>query len=270
MLDQTAKKNKSLGDRMKSYENVESKKLFLPNLPIYCRIDGRCFSKFTKGMDKPFDSRMSQIMIEVTKHLVKETGATLGYTQSDEISLVWEEGKFFFNGRVQKMVSNVTSIATSKFLLECLKVWPEKCNKSLPTFDARIFQVPSKEEAANSFLWRAQDAKKNAISMAAHEIFGHKKTLGKNGEEKIDMMNELGIDFNDYPNFFKFGTFVRNESYEMSIDDLNLPVDVKEKQKSDTFIRNKVVELDLGDFSDIGNKVAFIFDKEKPIKKPLQ
>lgn len=266
MLDQSEKTSITLGDRMKSYEAVETKKLFDPALPIYCRIDGRSFSKFTKGMIKPFDERMSKIMIEVTKHLVKETGATLGYTQSDEISLAWTEGKFFFNGRVQKMVSNVTSIATSKFLIEALKVWPEKCTAKLPTFDARIFQVPSKEEAANSFLWRAQDAKKNAISMAAHEVFGHKLILGKNGEEKIEMLKEKGIDFYDYPDFFKFGTFVRSENYTMDIEDLNLPEHIKAKQSSDTFVRSRIVEIDLGDFSEVKNRVAFIFDKESAIK----
>jgi len=264
MLDHSLK-SATLGDRMKSYEGVETKKRFDPTKPIYCRIDGRNFSKFTKDMVKPFDERMSKIMIEVTKHLVKETGAIVGYTQSDEISLVWKEGKFFFDGRVQKMVSNITSIATSKFLIEALKVWPEKCSNKLPTFDARVFQVPSREEAVNSILWRCQDAKKNSISMAAHEYFGHKKTMNKSGEEKIEMLKEAGIDFYSYPNFFKYGTFVKPETFTVSIEEIDLPQEVKEKQTADTFVRRKIVEMDIDYFPNVKNRLEFIFENEKAV-----
>lgn len=265
MLDQP-KITLTLGDRMKMYENVQTKLRFDQTKPLYCRIDGRNFSKFTKGMKKPFDEAMSMIMIEVTKHLVKETGAVIGYTQSDEITLVWPEGKFFFDGRIQKMVSNVSSIATSKFLLEALKVWPEKCNSKLPTFDARIFELPSREETSNSILWRAQDAYKNAISMAAHEFIGHSKTLGKSGEEKINMLKEIGIDFHAYPDFFKHGTFVRAELYSMSIEELNLPEHIKAKQKEVSFTRRKIVNVDVGSFQSIKNKLDFVFEGAEPLK----
>lgn len=258
MLDQSIK-SISLGDRMKSYEKTETEARFNPEKPLYCRIDGRNFSKFTKDMVKPFDERLSMIMIEVTKYLVKETGAILGYTQSDEISLAWEEGKFFFQGRKQKMTSNIASLATAKFLIEALKIWPEKCSSKLPTFDARIFEVPNRQEVANSFLWRAEDAYKNSISMAAHEQLGHKKILSKNGEEKIQMLKEVGIDFNAFPNFFKFGTFVRPVKFEIDIEELNLPKHIAEKQNRETFIRRKIQAVDIGFFKDVEDRVGFVF-----------
>jgi len=41
----------SLGDRMKSYEND----IKIPSyLPFIVRFDGKCFSKFTKGLKKTF------------------------------------------------------------------------------------------------------------------------------------------------------------------------------------------------------------------------
>jgi tRNA(His) guanylyltransferase len=43
----------SLGDRMKSYESRESDRRFLPMVPVYARIDGRGFSSFTRGMERP-------------------------------------------------------------------------------------------------------------------------------------------------------------------------------------------------------------------------
>ena len=76
------------GDRMKDYERRETSRKFLPLAPVYARIDGRCFSSFTRGMERPYDVRLTRCMVETTKHLVKETGALIGFCQSDEISLV--------------------------------------------------------------------------------------------------------------------------------------------------------------------------------------
>ena len=79
-----------LSVRMKRYENLGASGMrLLPLAPIVARIDGRSFHNFTKGLNRPFDEDFSNAMIETTKHLVKHTGATIGYAQSDEISLAW-------------------------------------------------------------------------------------------------------------------------------------------------------------------------------------
>ena len=131
----------TLGDRIKSYEATTENRL-LPHLPIVVRLDGRSFSKFTKGMVTPFDKKFRQAMVEVTKYLVEQTHAKIGYTQSDEISLVLysdneKNGSVLFDGRVQKIASNFASMASVKFLLEMQKYFPEKVSegKVLPSFD---------------------------------------------------------------------------------------------------------------------------------------
>ena len=45
-------KAEGLGDRMKSYETTE---IVSPNLPFIVRADGKTFSTYTRGLDKPFD-----------------------------------------------------------------------------------------------------------------------------------------------------------------------------------------------------------------------
>jgi len=207
-----------LGDRIKLYEKAETSDKFMPLLPIYARIDGRSFSNFTRTMKKPFDMDMSIIMQEVTKYLVKETGACIGYTQSDEISLVYlqksMESDVFFSGKKQKMVSVLSALATAKFIELALKAYPEECSKSLPVFDCRMFQVPSKIEAVNCFVWRNQDAVRNSISMAAYANFSHSALQGKSTNEKLDMLLiEKGINWNEYPKLFKEGTFFQRVTY---------------------------------------------------------
>lgn len=55
--------------------------------PILVRLDGKAFHTFTKGLQRPFDKRLSDLMVDTTKFLVEQSNATVGYTQSDEISL---------------------------------------------------------------------------------------------------------------------------------------------------------------------------------------
>lgn len=68
------------GNRMKGYEAAETGRKLDPMLPIYARIDGRAFSSFTRGMERPFDMRLTTAMVETTKHLVHATHARIGYT----------------------------------------------------------------------------------------------------------------------------------------------------------------------------------------------
>ena len=268
MVDRTDKL--AIGDRMKSYERIETDRRFSNTKPVYARIDGRSFSKFTKGMKRPYDIDMSQAMIETTKYLVQETNASIGYCQSDEISLVWfaddDKSKVFFNGRIQKMASNIASLATAAFLMQAIKNWPEKCAHRLPSFDCRVIEMPSLEEAANMILWREIDATKNSISMAAHHYYSHKSLHKKTGEEKVSMLKEKGIVWDDYPAFFKRGTFIRSESYltELTAEDLaKVPDAYKELNK--TVTRNRIVEVDMPAFREVTNRVGVIFYGEKPL-----
>ena len=161
------------GDRMKLYEHQEAGRRVLPLLPVCARIDGKGFSKFTKGLQRPYDTRLVELMCQTTAYLVQETQACIGYTQSDEISLVWYSDEYksqiFFDRRVQKMVSVIASITTAFFNAHLAEHLPEKAGE-LALFDCRVWQVPTLEEAANTVLWREFDATKNSISMAVHGI----------------------------------------------------------------------------------------------------
>lgn len=203
------------GDRMKHYEAAETERFFMPLLPIYARIDGRCFSRFTHGLNRPFDVRISRAMVETTKHLVEESHARIGYTQSDEISLIWQQEDYdsevFFSGKIHKLVSVLASLASVTFNHLCLaeESLRERTLQMLPVFDCRVFQLPNRIEAANAILWREKDATKNAVSMAARSFYSHQELAGKSSADMQEMIFQKGQNFNDYPTFFKRGTFVR-------------------------------------------------------------
>lgn len=268
-------KNDDFGNRMKSYEVIEAGRKFIPLLPIYARIDGRCFSKFTSGMNRPYDEWMSSAMIETTKYLVDETKACIGYTQSDEISLVWLQEDYkseaFFGARIQKLCSVLASLATVKFNHICLEsnYIAERAKTMLPVFDCRVFQLPNKTEAANVFLWREKDATKNAISMAAQAYYSHNELMGKSSSEKQEMLFQKGVNFNDYPAFFKRGTFIRKISEDRTLtqEELNAIPEKHRPKPWEKVTRSRMVEMNMPIFSSVINREAVIFDGDTPLVK---
>lgn len=85
-----------LGERMKKYEFV-TRNYLTCKTPVIVRIDGKAFHTFTRGLEKPFDRNLIKLMQNTTLALCKEVdGCQLGYTQSDEISLLltdWDKNE---------------------------------------------------------------------------------------------------------------------------------------------------------------------------------
>jgi len=263
-------KNDAFGDRMKAYEKNTAQR-FLPLIPVCARLDGKGFSRFTKGLKRPYDTNMSKVMHLVTQCLVEETGALMGYTQSDEISLVWysdnTKKQIFFDGKIQKMVSILAALATDEFK-ELKPEWlPSKIGKRA-LFDCRVWVVPNKTEAANTFLWREQDATKNSISMAASEFYSHKELDKCNGAMKQEMLFQKGINWNDYPAYFKRGAFFQRytELRPYSTDELEkLPPQHHARSNPDfTVARTAVKQITMPPFSQVINRNDVIFEGKVP------
>ena len=235
--------NSNLAVRMKEfYENVPKTNL-MRRTPVVIRIDGKAFHTFTKGFKRPFDEILIKTMQETAKYLCENIqGCVLGYTQSDEISLVLVDYQRFetsawFDYEVQKMCSIAASMATmafNKFFKrnvadgyehrydvkdECsmpydlYKAYTDAINKGA-MFDARVFNIP-KEEVTNYIYWRQLDASRNSIQMVGQANFSHNELHCKTCNNIQDMlMEQKGINWNDYPTVCKRGTAVIYTNYQ--------------------------------------------------------
>lgn len=199
----------SLGDRIKGYESVTKYKLMRRTYTVI-RLDGCSFSNYTKGLNRPFDKGLVDDMIETTKYLCKNIqGCKLGYTQSDEITLVltdFEQYKTqaWFDGELQKMCSISASMATAKF--NQLRLYRAMNNPLKPVdyenfklahFDSRVFQVPTLNEVNNTLLWRQRDFIRNSISVCAQSIYSHKFLNGKTSNEKQELIFDEGAELRE-------------------------------------------------------------------------
>ena len=226
----------TLGDRMKNnYENI-TRYYLTRRMPVIIRVDGRSFHTFTKGFKKPFDDVLVKTMQDTMKYLCENVqGCVLGYTQSDEISLVLTDyaeltTDAWFGNNLQKMCSVSASMATLTFnkafndnivkyidnnldadcgitkdLTEYTKILINARNKGA-MFDSRVFTIP-KEEVCNALIWRQQDATRNSIQSVGQANFSKKELHGKSCNDIQDMlMLQKGINWNDYSTTLKRGS----------------------------------------------------------------
>lgn len=245
----------ALGDRMKEFYENRSKTYLTRRTPVIIRLDGKAFHSFTKGFKRPYDRVFHEAMNETLRYLCKNIqGCKIGYTQSDEITLLLTDYEklttdAWFGYSVQKMCSIAASMATLAFNKAFYNAIPAgtdnesvyyKALEKGAMFDARVFNIP-KEEVANCFIWRQQDATRNAIQMLGQTCFSHKELDCKDQNDIQDMlMLEKGINFNDMPIPFKRGVCCyKKDCSDVIIDgpnrkqwviDLNIPIFTQDRE----------------------------------------
>lgn len=254
-----------LGNRIKhNYEEV-SKTRLTRRMPVVIRLDGCHFHTVTKGFKKPFDDVLIKAMDETMKYLCEHIqGCVLGYTQSDEITLVLVdyaklESEAWFNYEVQKMCSVAASMATMAFnraFVDAIGPFFEnyiiadnitdedarlakaysrvECEGA--TFDARCFNIP-KEEVTNCVYWRQLDAVRNSILSLAQSLYSQKEMQGISCKVLQDkMLAEKNIEWNKLPTRKRFGSCCIKKDSGWQVD-LDIPMFIGEGR---SYIENLV------------------------------
>jgi len=210
----------NLHERMKQYEAV-SQTYLMRRTPVIIRLDGVAFHSFTKKFIKPWDGVFVAAMHGTTSWLVNNIqGCVLGYTQSDEISLVLQDYKkldtdAWFGYNIQKLVSVSAKMATSEFnraFNRLIALLPDdgtdRYRKALMEnvgFDSRCFNLPF-EEVNNYLIDRQRDAERNSINLLAQHYYSQKELDGiKSNELQNKLFTEQGINWNNLPYYQKRG-----------------------------------------------------------------
>ena len=204
----------NLHERMKQYEAV-SQTYLMRRTPVIIRLDGVAFHTFTKNFDKPLDEVLGTVMKGTTIYLVNNIqGCVLGYTQSDEISLVLQDYKkldtdAWFGYNVQKLVSVSAKMATAQFNKlfnryiaflpgETSGRYREAILENIG-FDSRCWNLPF-EEVNNYLIDRQQDAERNSINLLAQQYYTQKELDGIKSKKLQDkLFTEHGVNWNDLP-----------------------------------------------------------------------
>lgn len=236
-------KNLELGNRMKNYYEQVSKTKLMRKCSVAIRIDGCHFRTFTKNLNKPFDDIVIKTMQSTMKYLCANIqGCILGYTQSDEITLILTDYKnidsdAWFDYEVEKLCSVSASMATlafnqffkenvtlyklkvslykfkaydgiSKYKDDITEKYIKNLDKAIENgaiFDARCFNVP-KEEVTNLLYWRQKDAIRNSIQMVGQANFSQEELNHKSLEDIKHMLCDKNIVWDVFPKAKRFGS----------------------------------------------------------------
>ena len=191
-----------LDAKMRVFETAHDRSV-LPGMFLVARIDGRNFTRLTKEVHRfeaPYDVRFRDLMIETTAHLMNcGFRAIYGYTQSDEISLLFHPDITTFDRKVRKYNSILAGEASAKF---SLLLQDHAC------FDCRISELPNVELVVDYFRWRNEDAHRNALNGHCYWLL---RKEGQSVQQATSALNRLsvpdknellwqrGINFNELP-----------------------------------------------------------------------
>ena len=197
-----------LDTQMRFYE-TSADFCVMPDIYIVARLDGRNFTNLTKSkgnFEVPFDIKFRDLMIETTKHLMNCGFKVIyGFTESDEISLLFDLDINLFGRKTRKFISILSGEASAKFSL---------LFNDIGVFDCRICQLPNIKTVIDYFRWRNEDAHRNALNAYCYWMLRKqgkdKKEAtnfidGKSVHEKNELLFSHRINFNNLPNWQKRG-----------------------------------------------------------------
>jgi tRNA(His) guanylyltransferase len=155
-------------------------------------------------------------MVETAEHLMGRCGFNMvyGYTESDEISLLFGLEENSFGRKLRKLISILAGEASAKFSLLL---------GAVASFDCRISQLPSLKLVVDYFRWRNEDAHRNALNAHCYWLLRKQgkdvaeATAGLKGisvAHKNELLFRHGVNFNDLPLWQKRGIGLYWEEYD--------------------------------------------------------
>src|SRR3954469_22458838 len=207
-----------LDERMRVFETAHDL-CVLPGLYMVARLDGRSFTRLTKEVhqfEAPFDARFRDLMLATAEHLMAECGFNIvyGYTQSDEISLLFSLEENSFKRKLRKLYSVLSGEASAKFSLLL---------GAIAVFDCRICELPSVDLVVDYFRWRNEDAHRNALNAHGYWLLRKKgKAVGEataamsglSVAQKNELLFQNGVNFSDLPLWQKRGSGLYWEEFD--------------------------------------------------------
>lgn len=197
-----------LDKKMRIYEQSVDQ-CVLPDLYLVARLDGRNFSRLTKEVcdfEAPFDVRFRDMMVNTVKKLM-DCGfrVAYGFTESDEISLLFHKEENTFGRKIRKFNSILAGTASAEFSLQLGQAI---------AMDCRVVPLPTLERVQDYFLWRQEDAHRNALNAHCYWLLRKEEQdaasataqlEGKSIAYKNELLFSRGINFDTLPSWQKRG-----------------------------------------------------------------
>jgi tRNA(His) guanylyltransferase len=214
----------ALAEKINPYEVLSSQEL-TAGRPIVARLVGRKFDPLYEAskFERPFDPKFGKMLLKTLSHLCNTLGATYGYCERSEMSLFAVSN----GGEARRLVSRIGGEAAGKLSLLVGEV---------VTFETRLYEFPSAEEAREYFSWRSEESRTNALEYYCNHVLitngADPQAVpmileGLDNDEKVELLRQNELDYSQVPTWQRRGAGVYvahdNGSAGRLVVDLNLP-----------------------------------------------
>lgn len=185
--------------------------------PIIIRVDGRSFKNVLgrHGFEKPFDHRFASAMADAAESFFRESGLhpAIAYIFSDEINIFFTDPALPFAGRLEKLVSVISSFISSALALS-LKISPI-------AFDGRVIPL-HQEQIIDYLIWRQAEAWRNCINGYGYYMLRSLKLSGRDAASRMlgmrscdihELLFRHGINLDKVPAWHRRGILIHREGY---------------------------------------------------------
>lgn len=192
----------TLDRQMRGFEQSLDRTM-IEGIYIVARLDGHGFTRLTKkqmDLEKPFDTRFRDAMIATLKHLM-DCGFRIiyGYTQSDEISLLFHIDDSTFGRKERKLISILAAEASVAFSAQMGRS---------AVFDCRLVPLPNTNYVVDYFRWRQEDSHRNSLNAHCYWLLrkqgisaanAQKQISGLSNADKNELLFSHGVNYNNLP-----------------------------------------------------------------------
>lgn len=217
--------------QMRSFE--QSLDRIMPNdIYMVARLDGHGFTRLTKidwDLKRPFDERFHDVMLHSLNHLVEDCNFNIvyGYTQSDEISILFSPSDKTFNRKDRKLLSITAAEASVAFSMKAGRPG---------VFDCRIIPLPDADTVIDYFRWRQEDALRNALGSYCYWMLRDEgceaaeaaaRIKGVSTKVKKEILLARGINFDGLPTWQRYGSaiYFKESTFTGSDRSTNTPIE---------------------------------------------
>src|SRR5262249_46072198 len=99
--------------------------------------------------------------------------------------------------------------------------------------------------------------------------YSHKELMDKNGAEKQEMLWQKGVNWNDYPDFFKRGSYVQRRTIvsKLTVEDVEKlpPLHNARKNPELQIERTEDRRIEMPPLNRVKNRVGVLFFGEDPL-----
>jgi len=191
--------------------------------PVHMKLDMNFYyeilKEYTQGKGV-FNLSLNTVMQNVASFLVQETHATLGHMQLGSIHLYWDNSNISlcpFAGKIMKLVSRVSSLATFKLMSELAYTSDEKlfdvASEYQTTFDAKAINLDNVEDLAEMVYYRESMGTRKALLYLASKYLteSYAETNKKQSGIIIQELADMGIDWFKLAFLFRRGSFYKRK-----------------------------------------------------------